>query len=247
MLAAAALRLAAIEALAPTAAIASGQGFPTMALHHVYDSRAISSAELEHEVAYTPSLSVYTEDTRVARRGDSAPNVIGFARTDLVIVAELAELACDEAGEVLRDSAGTAATDAVINGDPGMHLVLAALVAQVRAVLLHAPRGAGFRRVLKSVQEIRIEPFGLPQYGIRFMRQVMTIGCEIADDQYSDAAGLPEPARSVARDLPDQSYAKSRLLRLAEAFAATTRPQLEALGLHVTADGVPIVPPAGES
>lgn len=242
MLAAAALRLAAIEALCPTAAIASGAGFPTLAQHRVYDSRAISSADLEAGAAFTPSLSVYTEDTRIERRGDGATSAIGFASTDLVIIAELCEVARDETGAPIREASGNVAADAVINGDAKMRIVLEALTAQARAVLVRAPAGAGLRRIMKSAPRVRIEPFGLPDYGVRFMRNVMTFSCDIADDKFTDLAGLPEPMRSVADDLPDGSYAKARLAELAAAFAATTRAQIEAITLRTAVDGVPAMP-----
>ncbi|MEP9378390.1 hypothetical protein ABLE91_16865 [Aquabacter sp. CN5-332] len=235
MLAAAALRLAAIEALCPTAAIDSGEGFPTLALHRVYDSRAISSAELEAGSPFTPTLSVFTEDTRIERRGAGATSAIGNASTDLVVVAELAELARDEAN-------GNLDTDAVINGDAEMRIVLEALTAQARSVLVRQPAGDAFRRIMKAAPLVRIEPFGLPQYGVRFMRNVMTFTFEIADDKFTDAAGLPEPMASVAAALPDGSYAKQRLAQLAAAFSATAREQLEAIGITVTANDAPAMP-----
>lgn len=242
MLARAALRLAAIEALAPTAAILSGVGFPTLAQHRVFDSRAISSAELEAGATFTPSLSVYTEDARIERRGNAATSAHGNARCDLVVIAELAEVARDAQGAEIREASGNLAADAVINGDPGMLLILEALTAQVRATLVRAPAGVAFRRVMKAAQEVRIEAANLPQYGVRFMRNVITFTFEIADDQFTDAAGLPEPLRSVAAELPAQSYAKQRLAQLAAAFAATTRDALEAIDLTVTANDAPAMP-----
>lgn len=234
MLARAALRLAAIETLAPTAAILSGVGWPTLAQHRVYDSRAISSADLEAGASWTPSLSVYTEDARIERRGNNATSATGNARCDLVVVAELAELARDESGQAIREASGNLATDAVINGDPGMLLILEALTAQARAALVRAPAGLAFRRVMKAAPDIRIEAFSLPQYGVRFMRNVMTFTFEISDDHFTDAAGFPEPLRSVFAELPEGSYAKARLAQLAAAFGATTREQLDSIGLTIS-------------
>ncbi|GGF56690.1 hypothetical protein GCM10007301_15470 [Azorhizobium oxalatiphilum] len=242
MLAAAAFRLAVIEALCPTAAVNSGEGFPTMALYRVYDSRAISSADLDAGATFTPSLSVYTEDTRVERRGDAQAPAAGFALTDLVIIAELSELARDENGAVITEPGGGPVTDAVINGDAKMQIMLAALTAQVRAVIVQKPAGAPVRKIMKSVRDVRIEPFGLPQYGVRFLRNVMTFTVEIGDDRFTDAAGLPEPIRSVAEELPEGSYAKGRLAELAQAFAATTRAQIEGFTVRFDADGKPAMP-----
>lgn len=242
MLAAAALRLCVVEALAPTACIASGVGFPTMAEHRVYDSAAIGVGDLQEGAPYTPAISVYTEDTRIERRGQTAPSVIGNATTDLVVVVELAERARDETGAELTLANGNIATDAVINGDALQRLVLEALSAQVRAHLVRAPASAGLRRIMKAVASTRIEPFGLPQYGIRFMRNVITFSLEIADDKFTDDAGLPEPMRSAAADLPDGSYAKAQLAKLALAFGATSRDALEGFNLTATANDSPAMP-----
>ncbi|WP_323011116.1 hypothetical protein [Paracoccus sp. (in: a-proteobacteria)] len=237
MLAAAALRLAAIEALCPTAAVLSGTGFPTLAEHRVYDSVSISPDDLQSDAPYTPAISLYTEDTVVRRRGATATSAIGFASADLIIVAELAELARDEDGKVITNPDGSDATDAVINGDARMRLALEALTSQVRAVLVRAPSSAGLRRVMKAASEIRVQPYALPGYGVRFMRNVITISAEIADDRYDDAAGFPEPMRSVAADLPAGSYARAELDRLAAAFRATTREQLESIGFAPAVNG----------
>lgn len=240
MLAAAALRLAAVEALCPTSAVLAGTGFPTLAEHRVYDSIQIGVDDLQDGARYTPAISVFTEDTRVERRGATATSSIGNATTDLVIVVELAESARDENGDPILDG-GNKMTDAVINGDPNMVLVLAALSAQVRSVLLRAPHSAGLRRIMKAAPMVRIEPFALPQFGIRFMRNVMTFSCEIADDKFTDLDGFPEPLRSLAEDLPNGSYAKARLSELAAAFKATSRDQLEAIGLSASVDGAAAV------
>ncbi len=242
MLAAAALRLCVVEALAPTAAIASGSGFPTMAEHRVYDSAAIGVGDLQEDAPYTPSISVYTEDTKIERRGATASSVIGNAMTDLVIMVELAERARDESGIDLKLANGNIATDALINGDAMQRLVLDALTAQVRGHLVRAPASAALRRIMKAVASTRIEPFGLPQYGIRFMRNVITFSVEIADDKFSDASGLPEPMRSVAAELPEGSYAKAQLAKLAAAFHATSRDALAGIDITAEANGTPAMP-----
>lgn len=243
MLAAAALRLAVVEALCPTAAIASGNGFPTLARHRVYDSVQVGIDDLDRTLPWTPVLSVYTEDTRISRRGDNSSSVIGNPRTDLVVVAELAEMARDVDGKPLTAVDGSLATDAVINGDTRARLVLDALAAQARAVLVRAPIGFGARRVLKAVHEVSIEPFNLPQYSLRWARLVVRLSCDIADDKFTDDAGLPEPMKSVLADLPDGSYAKAKLAELGAAFLATGRDALDMFSLTATGDGQPVVTP----
>ncbi|MEW6121644.1 MAG: hypothetical protein AB1698_03465 [Pseudomonadota bacterium] len=226
MLARAALRLAAIETLAPTAAIASGEGFPTLAGHRVYDSRGISSADLEMGTGATPSISVYTEDAEVERRGSASTSARGDANCSLVLVVELAELILDEAGNET--------TDAICSSDPFMKMILEALTAQARDALLRAPIGSAFRQIVKAVPAVKISEMSLPHYGVRFMRAVVVLSVDIPDDHFTDAAGLPEPLASVVAALPDGSYAKASLLQLAAAFRATTRDQLEAIGLTIS-------------
>lgn len=248
MLAAAALRLAVIEALCPTAALLAPPDapipFPTLAGCHVYDSVAISAEQLDEGddlmtgPAWTPCVSVYTETTTIRRRGDTSTSAIGNPETDLVFVIELAERAEGAA-------AGMVDTDAVVNGDALAQLTLAALTAQVREIVVRAPRGAGLRRIMAAAPLIKIEPFGIPEFGVRYMRNVMTVTCQIADDKFTDEPGLPEPLRSLAADLPEGSYAKAKLIELGAAFRATTREQLEAIAIHATANDRPVIrPPA---
>lgn len=238
MLAAAALRLTVIEALCPTAALLAPSDaplpFPTLACRNVFDSAFILPEALEEDRPWTPSLSVFSGISSVARRGDSSTSAIGNAETDLVIVAELAAQTENEAGFVI--------TDSVLNGDPLAQITLEALTTQVRAVIVRSPlmRRPG---LLKAVPEIRVEPFGLPHAGVRYMRNIMICTCQIADDKYTDEAGLPEPMRTVAAGLPDGSYAKSRLAEIGAAFRATTREQLDAIDIRASVNGRPVITP----
>jgi len=237
MLAAAALRLSAVEALCPTAAMLAGSGFPTMAGRNVYDSRQITVDELTVDAAWTPSLGVFTEDIQIERRGDAAGSAIGNPTVDLVITVELARHSSVQ---------GEEAVQIVEDGDPKANLVLDALTAQVRKTLVYAPRGTAFRRIMSSVRSVTIQSAGLPQYGIRLMCRIMTFSCVVGDDKYTDEAGLPEPMKSLFDGLPDGSYAKAKLTELGEAFLAPARTPLAGLNLHpTTGDGAPaITPPA---
>lgn len=234
MLAAAALRLAAVEALCPTAAAAPDGPWPTMARHRVYDSVMVAVDQLDGEKPFTPTLSVFTEDTRLTRRGPTATSVTGDARTDLVVIAELS---------IAAESEGESFADAMVEGDATARLALEALTAQVQSVLTRAPQSAGLRRIMKSVEEMRVEPFSLPQFGLRYLRNTITFTCAIASDKWTDEAGLPEPARSLAMDLPDGSYAKAKLAELAVLFAATSRDALASLDFAASLNGEPAITP----
>ncbi|WAC26421.1 hypothetical protein [Ancylobacter sp. SL191] len=243
MLAAAALRLAVIEALCPTAAVRGEDGatFPTLAEHRVFDSRQILVDELDDARPYTPSISVYVEDVRVERRGDAAPSVRGNPTCTLVIVTELAEIARDPDGDAVRQENGNLATMALVDSDPRQRLVLEALTAQVRKVIVRGPEAVAVRRVMKAVQSIELEAFSLPQLSRRWLRYLMLVSCEIADDKFTDAPGLPEPLRSVAAELPDGSYAKAKLAELGAAFLATSRDALDGIDVIASVNGVPVI------
>lgn len=218
MLAAAALRLAAIEALAPTAALVAGTGYPTLAGRAVFDSQAPSVNDLDDAKAWTPTLAVYSRSARAQRRGDAAALDDTEATATLEIVAELSVLAKDEDGIYVDAAAGS---------DADARMVLEALLAQVRRVLMHAPEGAVFRGLTRGIDRIDYEPFAVPELGLRWQRITMVIAVALRDDCLTDAAGLPEPLASLAAKLPAGSYAKARLAFLADQFAAVTRQPLK--------------------
>lgn len=228
MLAAAAMRLAAIEALCPTASRQSGTNWPTLAEHRVYDSSGILPDQLEEGQSFTPCLSLFTDDVRVERRGDGSTSSIGFATAVLVVNAELAAAATDEDGvtQVLP----------VAEDDPQARLMLDALCGQVRKKLAYAPAGSIFREIVGAVEDLRIETFTLPQFDIRWMRNTMRLTCRIKDDKFTDAGGMPEPMLSLFNKLPAGSYAKAQLARLQEAFEPTARTPLDRILFSTSGD-----------
>jgi hypothetical protein len=230
MLAAEAMRLAAIEALCPTASKASGGDWPTLAAHRVYDSSGILVDQLDGDEPFTPCLSLYTEDVRVERRGDGATSSIGSPTAVLVINAELATASTDEDG--------TMQVLPMVEDDPQARLLLGALCAQVRKQLVYAPAGSIFREIVGSVEDLRIETFTLPQFDIRWMRNTMRLTCRIKDDKFTDAGGMPEPMLSLFNKLPEGSYARGKLTQLQAAFAATTRTPLD--GIRFSTKGDPV-------
>ena len=117
--------------------------------------------------------------------------------------------------------------DALATSDPKARLVLGALCAQVRQALVRGPGSEAFRRIVRSVDEVRIEPFALPQMGLRWMRSTMSFSCSIADDVFTDAAGLPDPVRRLMASLPEGSYALAKLNELDAMFHATGRDALQ--------------------
>jgi len=232
MLAAEALRLAAIEVLCPTSAVLSGAGFPTLAGSRVFDSRAAALEDLDRDApeGYTPVLAVYTPESGATLRASISAAGDTVATAVLEIIAELA-IAIDDGDGMIADA--MAATD------PEARLVLAALCSQVRYALEHSVAGRLWRSLVNHVIRIDEETFGVPELGLRWQRMKMRIHCEIRDDDFSDQ-GLPEPIAAIYAKLPAQSYAKAKLAALAEHFSRDVLPSLD----RVTVDTGPNPPGA---
>ncbi len=218
MLSAEAARLAAIEVLSPTAANVAGSGWPTLAGPRIYDSRAAALNEIDDRLDYTPVVSVYSRSARATTRGEAAEFDDTDATIEIEFVAELATVVKDPEGDYV---------DAVAGDDPEARLVLAALCGQMRRLLCFAEEGELFRRFVRGIARVDWEPFAVPELGLRFQRTTMILHCLARDDVFSDAAGLPEPLKTLHGRLPDGSYAKGKLTQLAAHFAAVERVPLE--------------------
>lgn len=227
MLSGEAARLAAIEVLCPTAANKGEIPFPTLAGRNVFDSRATAVNDLAEGLRRTPTVAVYSRDAMAERRGGASVYGDNEARVVLEFVIEIAVLVDDtDGGEPIAwPEAGS---------DPQARAVLMALAAQVRRLLEHSESGALFRRTIKAVERIDWEPYVVADIGLRFQRVTMKMVCAVGDDVFTDAAGLPEPLRSLHEALPTDSYAKAKLAELAAAFAGEIRTPLEVVTLAPT-------------
>ncbi|KWV42126.1 hypothetical protein AS026_21190 [Rhizobium altiplani] len=230
MLAAEALRLAAIEILRPTAAVEAGTGFPTLAGLNVLDSRETAVEDIDRSKPYTPILALHTTEAGVALRGPlSSANDVS-ADTVLDVVAELAVVEQDGQGEFAFAAATT---------DPEARLVLAALCAQVRYLLERSQSGGMWRYLVQRIVNIEYQSFAAPEIGVRIQRTTMRFHCEIRDDDF-EVVGLPEPLATIYAKLPAQSYAKAKLAALASHFSPDVLPSLD----RVTIDTGPNFPGA---
>jgi hypothetical protein len=228
MLAAEALRLAAVETLCPHAALVADANYPTLARHRVIDSRAVAVEDLDRSQSYTPVLALYTPDSGSRLRGPLTDASDTEADATLDIIGELAVSDHDADGEFAAAMAET---------DPKARLVLAAMMSQARYVLSHSQKGFVFRRICKQVLNTEYQTFAVPQLGLRLHRITMRMHCEIRDDNFEvDAGELPEPMRSLYRNLSDGSYAKAKLTELAAAFAPDLLPALDSV--HATSGAV---------
>ncbi len=232
MLSAEALRLAAIEVLRPTAAMQTGTGFPTLAREHVLDSRAASLHDLDLSAPYTPTLALYSPAGRSTRRGPHSDAMDTEAMATLEIVAELSTQIVDNVNGNFADAMEIADTDAKAR------LVLSALCAQVRYMLEWSPTGAIFRRIAVRIIGVSEETHAVPQLGLRWSRVFLTYSCEVPDDDFS-TSGLPEPLASFSAVLPAESYAKVKLVELAEAFNPVAPSPLEEIRVAVGVERMP--------
>lgn len=228
-----AVRLAAIEVLTPTANLASGDGLPTRAGRNVFDSRAASIGDLNDDLAYTPTLALYTSSSRAIARADVASEDDRECEVILEVIAELSVRAKPEEEDQNQDEF----VDAMAGSDPDARLVLAGLCGQVEFLLLRSQAGYLFRKLVLGVRRIDLEPFALPHLGLRWHRTTMRMVLGVPDDRYDVGGGLPEPLRGFAEQLPDDSYAKAKLIELAAYFTGDEREPL-----HL----VTISPPGGE-
>lgn len=223
MLSGEAARLAAIEVLCPTSANRGDSPFPTLAGRNVFDSRATAVNDLAEDLRRTPTIAIYTRDAMVDRRGGASAYGDNEARVVLEFVIELAVLVDDEEG------GGAPIAWPEAGSDPEGRAVLMALAAQVRRLLEYSEAGALFRKTIKAVERIDWEPFAVADLGLRFQRVTLRMTCAVRDDVFGDAAGLPEPLKTLQDALPEGSYAKGKLAELAAAFVVEARTSLSSI------------------
>lgn len=192
-----ALRLAAVEALCPAAALAGEPGatFPTLAGPLVYDSYADIQPKLPTS-GHVPIIAVFTEDASGERQGGkrSADGASPFVQeTNLVFEVEVDIVRKDDNGE---PELGLAATD------PEAEAMLDLMGSQILRTLHLSPI---FRKVIVSIDGWQAT--GLREsLGIRLARMQLRVMVSHFADDWRDAAPLPAPLSTVAAMLPAGSY-----------------------------------------
>jgi hypothetical protein len=210
-----ALRLAAVEALRPTAALAENGPWPTIAAHHVYDAKI---DQIDDIAAGTraPVIAVYTEDATATSRQEGPPFE---AQVDLCFELSVAQMMEDP------DFPGEFAP-AVPVTDAESEASLDLLESSIRFALIYGPTGRLFRTVSGNrIKSISSKPARSSEEVVRLAMRSMTMRIEISDDCFDLAPNaaltgvnaLPEPLRSLIIALPDGSYGKAIGLALATA------------------------------
>ncbi len=205
-----ALRLAVIEALAPTAMFAADDpAWPTLLGPRVLDCGSIPwdrSTPVPGEILG----AVYVDEVVGEPRGAAQSYDPQFLTVHLIVDLEIP----------IVDGSG-AMTPAAGDADATAKLEVAA--AQIRRLLVTSPllvpslvRGYG-RAETRWTRD--------PDLGVRLARLTLRLAIEIDDDDWGDMAdGLPQPAASVAAALPSDSYGAAILSAVAATLTTPDDP-----------------------
>lgn len=206
-----ALRLAVIEALAPTPLIEAGaaSGWPTMAGPMVLDTGSVTHDRTTAHGAVV--ISVYSDEVRGAPRGDA----LGYDPQDLTI-----DLVFDVEMPIVDGDTGAVGI-AACDADAAMRLDLCA--AQIRRALVVSPLLVP--GLVKGYGRIESRWARDADLGVRLARLTLRVSAGIDDDDWSDVTdGLPWPASAVRAVLPPTSYGAGLLDRVAAVWSPPASP-----------------------
>ncbi len=243
-----ALRLAVVEALSPYAQnIAATPVWPTFAAGQVYDSQ-ISPVALTEADRSLPVIVVSCDAAKTESFG-TAPDVTVPGDGD-----EVATLAFEIMVPVRQVGADGTVTFDIGPTDALAKAILEMIEDQILQRLGEARMNGPLRLVLSRIAEIESQPYSDPDTDIQLTATRLELKCHIRQrGPWPSGAGLagidllPEPLRSVARELHAESYGGKVALGIAElignpaAFAALNEIRL-AVNL-VRAAGDPAPPP----
>jgi len=220
-----ALRLAAVEALRPSATGSAGP-FPTLAGPRVYDSR-LDVIDTLSDIDAKPMLLVYTEEQNNKPYGNAVH------RPDESIVTLVVEISVALRGEVeIAHPDGTTETVNTVETpltDREHEALLDVLEATVRRVFdrnATVASAALFFLVAMEVRAIESEPLRDADKTTRLAARTLKFTVKVVGDRWpvptlppspaaTGLARLPEPLASVARAVPSTSSAGALLARVA--------------------------------
>lgn len=235
-----ALRLATIEGLRPSPALLAEGPWPTLAKKYVFDSRFDPLEDLQEQEA-RPVIVVYTEDDDTHEAGQKRGGPPYLVCVNLVF----------ECSVVVKAAAGAdpqVFTVGFPETDAELEAALDLIAAQIYFTLLYSPSGLIFQKVSAArVLSIGSVVHRTSEEGRRLACRTITWKVLVnGDDAYDPApaatlagtALLPEPLKTVAAMLPENSYGRRVIDGL---VAEPTFPQmpvrvpLEQVGLNVKA------------
>jgi len=201
-----ALRLATLEALRPSAALASNGPWLTLAGKSLFDSRVDPIDDLSpHESR--PIACIYTDDDE-GMPGQKAGGPPFRMIVDLVFELSVVALAPSDADPDVYE-AGIPETDAELEGS------LDLLEAQIKFILLFHPNGFIWRRLTgRKVKSIHSVAHRSSEEAVRLARRRVVWKVEVLDDCFDAAPAanvtgldrLPQPLRGVVETLAATAY-----------------------------------------
>lgn len=205
-----ALRLAALEALAPHAQIVAAEPvWPTFAAGQVYDTQ-MSPVALTAYNASLPVISVSIDETKTdpyVTNNDASLDGDGREMATLAFEIMVPVRLVDEQGNAFD---GVGPTDAMAKA------MLDLIEDQILQRLGDARMNGPLRHVLRSVAAIESRPYADPDTDVHLSASRLELTCHIAQRSRWPAVlpeapqpfdYLPEPLASVARELPEGGYA----------------------------------------
>ena len=212
------LRIAALEVLCPTRAIANDFGFPTLAGALVFDSRAVPVTHLRKARGYVPVLSLYSGEAAGETMGGKAGGPDFDFMGTLEVVGELAIVSDMDPKETMPLKA---------ESDPDARLVLAGMMAQARYALETAEGGSMFRAVTMSLQRVELVPYAVPDADMRFHRTTMRMTYDLPDDCFDTQTGKPVGLDNLLAALPPDSVSREKMQALLDHFEPPERVLLD--------------------
>lgn len=239
MLARTFFRLCALEALRPSALLATDGPWPTRGGKYVLDSRidpidqSLAAGDLRALVA------VYTEGTRISQISKAGP-LYHDVHCDLVFEIAVVTNFATEGGEVLIDFCET---------DGQTEAALDTLEAQIYDVLGSAPSGRLFRDMAKGVAESwHSEPRRSSEEELKLARRKITAVYRLKETYLAapaatapvDLARLPPSLRTIAAALDGSTYLSDLVLGVARsAYVMPTRVPLDSVVFTATPTNAP--------
>jgi hypothetical protein len=243
MLARLALRLAAIEALAPSALAATGP-WSTMAGPRVYDSRQDPIDGLD--ASETRALLVVYTEADIAKPYGSGQTRPDDTTVDLIVEAMIATR-----GSIIVDQPDGSTTTVGSVDQPVTDQYHEALVDMLEATVRRRLLGGDaddnarlFRQVAVGILHVESVSQRVADRTIRLAGRTMTFKCKVRADTWptttqTGLSRLPEPLASVAKALPAGAALDLCTALAASVPAPVTAPALVGVDLYVAGDRTP--------
>ena len=238
-----ALRFAAVEALCPYAAQASG-AWPTLAGREVSDTpidpiEAVDAYDaLMDRIEGKPVVSVYTEEFWAEPFQPAR-----FPPEEAVVTLVFEMMIATRGALVVVGADGQSSTFGTVEAavtDRQREALLDVLESQVGWVLASGPTGKLFRAVMMEVRHVHSSPQRGDDKTLRLAARTLKLTCKVKNERWPLATGqgldlLPEPLRTVGRALDPASSGGALCLALAALVPKPGAPGTPFTGVDIAA------------